>query len=1161
MKYPELYNVKVCAGTRFSCPYYTITQQGLQPNKNGNYIDCKPTNFAAILKSMQDGTFTNFCKKEADKYNKKHPDDIRDLKAYAISIYAFKSHRYVVEEKIKDNDNKTKNIRTNDAYNYWTGFKGFDFDPNKAKFNKEQRKEIGLALKEIFYNELNKYHWFIGTGLSTGGHGTHIYTCININGYYDKLSLEEKIRFHDMCYWYMFTKMIHSLEILANTIDYVTLDDAKEMLDTAMLKVGQTLNITPLDNNPFINKDFKFEELKDIYNYFEHTDKDYPVVSDSEYALLSNDEKIRYNIFLDICIGNEKKLIKHFKNIKRTNVIIKECDDFDIHVLDDCKGPWHFEHKRKNGNKFWTGNQIIHTLSFFFSKNTIKNIWAHNKFYDADPKDWIRFVDDSRWDDMSYLPNFKLINWLNKNCNMNLTYEFDDDDKDKTIIKLNEDEYIYDKKDYLFKLLKSGINLIESGTGTGKTTFVKKYYEDIFNNENQFVNVIDYKNTIITEPYNSVIDTKFLKMSENGVVDIIKGSKRIKLIENSSNNICTNYYHINLLKDEDINKVDLLIIDESHLLFSEAYRFKSISEFINKINKFKQVILMTGTPIYERIFFKDCNVIYIDKEDKRTITHEFLRFNPCPEVSFFNITVLSEFVNTLVSNGKKVFIYDKDISIQNCKRFQTINNNLKIAIYHKKHADEPSSTDDMKWIDENHMLGDKFDVIISSCYFSVGNDLYDEGKAAVIMVGMHIPSEIIQVTGRWRNMSEINIYTIIKSTYEDIYDELNFNKLYEYKRKEIVCVKNDYTIRDTSISIFKKYKAVEDKDIDLLTYMETLPVHQRTIGFINNELSKYNVWCDDRIMPLEYNFDYIEQNKEFSKNLKEIRNTFREDFIDKLLKKEEFEWINNDNKLATWQKTVYLMFKHIPLSLFKNNIDFIKCISFIDSMVLFNKFNDRINKNFVDYAEIYSVVKTSERLINKDYMLNDWLSYNYWTCIKGYVLFVCYYNKERISDDMIQGDYFKEFTDMCFNYSSIPISMKEYLFSKNEKQDFSGSWEDVISFDEYSDNIDKVPFEKYVEYFERNKSKKTVKNVEIALFKHLLLKFKNPKSFAGRKGGKKGSTKKKCIITNNMKQLLLKKYNLKVNQTFESRIDLAKYTNTNPKTIFDWISKGYIKNS
>ena len=1159
MNYNELEKVLVCAGNRFSCAYYTITQQGLQPNKRGKYVDCKPTNFASILKSMYDGKFTRYCQQQADHYNKKHLDDIRELKYYAVSLYSFKDHRRTVEEKIYDDAGKViKIIRTNDAYNYWTGFKGFDFDPPKHKFTKEQRKEIGVVLKTIFYEQLKKYHWFIGSGLSTGGHGTHIYTAIKLHDTYYDLSLEEKIRYHDMCYWYMFAKMIHSLELLVDKLDYVTLDDAKEMLDTNMLKVGQTLNITPLDNNPFINESFKYEELDDVLYYLKATDKDYPELNDTTFMMLSEDDKNRYKIFIDVCIGDENKLIKHYKNNKPTNVIINKCDDFDIHLLDNCKGPWHFEHKRKNGNKFWTGNQIIHTLYFFFNKDTIKEIWRHPKFYDCDPKDWIRFVDDSRWGSESYLPNFKLMQWLNKNCNMNLQYAFEDDVDAANVINLNENEFIYDKKDELNNIIKPGINLIESGTGTGKTTYVNKTFEDIFNSSNQPIHFIEYQNTIVTEPYNSVIVTKFKEQAEKGIVDIITKSKRIKLVENTSNNVCTNYYHINLMKDEDIEKVDLLIIDESHLLFSEAYRFGSISGFIHKVNKFKKVILMTGTPIYEQLFFKDINRIIINKKDPRYITHEFIRFTPTPEIKYFNITVLSEFVRTLVKNGKKVFIYDKDISLQNCKRFQTINNDLNIAIYHKKHADEPSNTIDMQYIDENHILGDRFDVIISSCYFSVGNDLYDKGKAAVIMVGMHIPSEIIQVDGRWRNMSEINIYTIIKDKYEEIYDELDFDKLYNHKKNEIIRVKNDYTIRDSSLTIFKKYKNVTDEDIPLLAFMETLHVHQKTIDFINHELSKYDIWCDDRIMPLAYNFDYIEKNKQFSKELKDLRNDFRKKFIDRLLKNEEFDWINNDNKLAAWQKTVYIMFKHIPIELFKQEIKWIVSISCVNSMMLFNKFNERISKNDIDYSEIYSIVKTSERLKRKDEMLNSYISYNNYECIKGYVLFATRYNKEQSNRELIKENYFKEFKDMCFNYAIIPESFKEYLFKTDTIDTQRGHWTDYINNECWEIERSKIPFDEYKDNFERNKNKGTTKYYEIELFNSLLATFKNKISNARQKAGKIGSPKKKCVVSENMKQSTLHKYNLKVGQMFESMNELAKYVNKSPKTITEWKDKKWI---
>lgn len=1150
----ELSKVKVCRGTRFSSPYYTITQQGLRPNKNGEVVDCEPTCFANVLYNMQNGVYTRECKSKADKYNKYHTDDVRELKYYAPSIYSFEDHRRTVEEKVYNEEGKQiGTIRTNDAYNYWTGFKGFDFDPPKELFTKEQRHDIALKLKEILYNELYKYHWFIGSGLSTGGNGAHCYTAIQLSNLYQTISIDEKIRYHDMCYWYIFYKMIPCLEKLVDEIPYMTLDDAKSMMDDSMLKVSQTLNITPMDNNPFINYNFKYEELDGAVNFFNSTNNYYPTYDDAAYALLSDSDIDRYKIFLDVCDSNKPKITKHYKkDIKRTNVLYHECTDFDIHCLDNCNGPWHFEHKRKTGNKFWTGNQIIHTLSFFFTKDTIKQIWSHPKFYDLDPKDWIRFVDDTRWGNESYYPNFKLIAWLNKNCNMNLEFELDNEHDDAKHIKLNDNEFIYDKKDELEKLLKPGINLIESGTGTGKTTFVNKIFDDIHIDESNspFFNG-DHRNIIITEPYKSVINTKFKHQADNGIVDVIVGSKRIKLLENTSNSICTIYYHLNLMKDEDIEKVDLMIIDESHLLFSEAYRFPCISEFINKIYQFKQVLLLTGTSIYEKVFFKDCNHIIFDKKDARYITHEFIRFDPTTEIKYFNTSVLSEFVRTLVSNGKKVFIYDKDISLQNCKRFQTVNNDLKIAIYHKKHADEKSDTEDMKYIDENHILGDMFDVIISSCYFSVGNDLYDKGKAAVIMCGLHIPSEVVQVCGRWRNMSEINIYTIIKDKYEEIYDELDFNKLYEHKKKEIIRIKNDCTIRDSSLTIFNKYKDVNDDDIDLLSYMETLNVHQKTIDYINNELGRYGIWCDERIMPLAYNLDYIEKNKNFSRMLHNIRDDFRTKFIDKLLKGEDFEWINTDNKLSNWQRTVYIMYKHIDKTIFKNNIRWILHIGNTDSIKLFNKLNEKISKKAVDYSEIYSIVYTSRQFLNDDYMINDWLSYNYYECIKGYILFVTRYNKDQSNREMIQGDYFKKFYNECLEYASLPNELKSYLFQND------GMTNPIFSDDnsEWEVKLNKIPFSDYMNYFERNKNKGTTKNYEIELFTKLLLRFKNKQSY----GGKIGSPKRECVITNKIKPVLLEKYKLQIGQVFESCTALAIYTQKSPKTITEWIDKRWIE--
>ena len=1145
----EFEKVKICKGSRWSSSYYTVTTQGLQPNKNGNCVDCKPLTVADLIQNINSGEYAKECHDSWQRHVDMHPDDKQPLKNFASSIYPFKDHRYTINEKIYDEQlDKTKQITTLYAYKEWTGFIGYDFDAPKI-FKQSERRLIGKTLKEILANNLKDEPWFIGTLISTGGNGTHCLTAIKVHDWYYDLDVNQMVQYHHCVWWYLLKKMLYSLFELHDELYFIEKEQLYMLIDDCTLTVNQTFNISPIEEYMIVNPDFKYIELKDItkenyQTYFEDLEQD--------ILNISNDID---ELFLKVH-GTSDDISKSDKFKKGADINFKviPCKDFDINILDSCKGPWHFEHKREN-NEFWTGNQVIHTLLHFFNIETVKAIWWHPKFYDCDPKDWIRFIDT--WDfDNSVPPNFKLMNWLNANCGMNLHYEFDDNSDSILTINLNENEFLYDKKDILMDSIKDGYNLWDAAPCTGKTTFWNKTFET-----NEFDPISNnMMNLILTEPYNSICKSKFAKQEKDGIVDIIVGSKRIKLT--NTNNIITNYNHIVLMSQEQIEQTDILIVDESHLIFSEYYRYDILLKFLEWASGFKKVLFMSGTPSIENIYFKDCNVVKINKPQNRIITHEFLRWYPIEYINqegetkiwnHFEPWNLSVFVHTLVKSGKKVYIYDSNISYQKCLKFKEMNNDIKIAIYHKKELDD-EGMGDIEYIDEYHRLGDNYDVLISSCYFGVGNDLLDgdEGKynkAAVILCGIHTPHEIYQVCSRWRNIKEVNIYSIIDNEYFVNY-EYDYYKVLEHEKRKLIYERDDALNRNKSITLFgKEIRNITDDGIEFCALLKSNDICGKTIDYINSKLSTYGVIIDERIMPLVYNLDNYINHIEYANALKLMRNDIRKEFIESIinnygnLTSDKIKWTHTDSKIENWERVCYKLAKIYDFDTFKDEINHICAISNVEGYKMFIKlYNAKNNK---DYNELYCLHYCMKNMIKKDYMINKWLSYNESIVMKSFVLYLSRVNKGD-SYKLINRYNIKSYYDRWSKaVDSFNIS---YNIKTNYDMLFAENLETYI-IDDKEVTFGDLEITEYNK--ETVRSKYANKSYEQELLNELIFYHCNKQIIRNT-----NNSRKSVVVTNKFKHP--EKYKLEIGQKFDSCSDIARYTNRSNQTVSQWISKEWL---
>ena len=128
------------------------------------------------------------------------------------------------------------------SYIIWNGLQIIDIDIKDS--------ELALNIKQILFEELNKYHWFLGCCISASGKSCHVWTKITpISLDKDSRKIEYICNFrHKYSYIYIV------LMKYASKFNY-TKDDVLKYMDMAMCKPQQGIFIT-YDANALLNTNF-----------------------------------------------------------------------------------------------------------------------------------------------------------------------------------------------------------------------------------------------------------------------------------------------------------------------------------------------------------------------------------------------------------------------------------------------------------------------------------------------------------------------------------------------------------------------------------------------------------------------------------------------------------------------------------------------------------------------------------------------------------------------------------------------------------------------------------------------------------------------------------------------------------------------------------------
>lgn len=599
------------------------------------------------------------------------------------------------------------------ANELWNGFQVIDLDIKNESLAKQ--------LKQHIFNQLYKCNWFMGVALSSSRQGLHVYTKISIPITEENDARKKKLLYlTNFRHKYSFVYLV----LVSKMQEYgYCKDDILKWMDLHMFKPQQGAYIG-YDAHPLINTHF-FEDF--IYVNFDNAeDIGHPDIDWVSYPDLKS-------IF------------------KRWEWFEEEDEDIVVNVIDKPKPEFdtHFKVHYKHNERWRLANTLVKLYGRKEGYQYLRNICSNNiknKELEADcltASKHDKPVDVWAVNRLNSVHGFKI--------KLDINEEFDESDLFKSMnsvdnpTMIKESKYVYKyhitEKQYLGNIKNQildnigRVTLLEAGPGLGKTEMVKQI-------------VREGKKLIMVMPFTSTIKSKVEK--EEGWY-YSYGSKRPRLdVDRGLCMTIDKFSHMNLM-DIKTAGFDYIFIDESHLLFISEYRpvMAKVIEMIR--NSEIPIILMSGTPTGELVFFPDIVHIKVTKDDNRK---KELKINLVDSTSDLMYHMCRQMANDIV-NGKRILfptnsgtLYSKQIHaavtyfLENEHMyFEPVN----LKYYKKSNVGE-------EFMDTINFESTVKDVQILLCttYLSVGTDIIDRFNFSIYFADLMLPHDIEQFSNRIR---------------------------------------------------------------------------------------------------------------------------------------------------------------------------------------------------------------------------------------------------------------------------------------------------------------------------------------------------------------------------------------------------------------------------
>lgn len=856
------------------------------------------------------------------------------------------------------------------SFSMWNGIQIIDIDI--------KNKKIANELKLKIFEDLNKYHWFLGVAKSASGKSLHVWTKITPISYTDENKKIEYLCNFRHKYSYLYIVLTKYMKEIGYTKDNIF-----DWLDMAMAKPQQGIFITS-DSKALLSTNFidlrldaNFETAFDTglesIDWISHPDLK-NIFAKLEWFNTENNQKKSVDITAvsDINDVDPGKCIRrHYKHAQRwqlanTLTSIYGYDKALQYMVAICDGT---DYKELKGD--------VKTASIHDKPVSVWAIKQLNKYHGFN----IKIEDDN----------------IYKEEQKSLTANREDEkifksptdvlnDKDDNLVKLhlNKDQYLSDLKDDILKNLNH-ITLLEAGAGYGKTEMIKAFKAK----------------TLLILPFTSTIKAKVETSSVTSDWLYYYGNKKPSLedlLSNKSMSMTIDKFSRLNVMELDTAGFEYIVLDESHLIFTSSYRDVMAPTIQRLANCKAKIIMMTGTPTGEMLFFPGIKHIKVEKDDYREKSFEL---NMCPT----KVEQMIEMAHSMakdIKDGKKILyptnkgnLWYEQLTglVQQYLDDMKFGRQINCFYYKKSNYGEES----MDLINFNKSIGNN-DIVFCTTYLSVGVDICDKFSFSVYFNEQWIPQDIEQFANRLRNN---NLYLKMFLPKKDSVGmpinyyytqplDLSLNQGDLLLARDLIKTCNDMIERNNEESKYNpfiqsllstnKYLKYDENQckyfIDETTYklsvfedryasyMKQLPMMIEGLqyyGYVTNVIDHEKEISEDR---LEFIEDYLKSCRHMRFNQVTVETL---DFLDhvndgnidlyrelisgnyNIFKDDEYREMREDNNL--YVKDIEIMERNVPivLSLYKNyNIDTIKdiykyCIDKKQNRINFSKLN-RIRK-------------------------------------------------------------------------------------------------------------------------------------------------------------------------------------------------------------------------
>lgn len=619
----------------------------------------------------------------------------------------------------------TKRPVGDNAYTLWNGLQIIDLDI--------KNEILANSLKPVLFENLSKYSWFLGICLSASRKSLHIWTKITpLAIQKDECKVEFVVNYRHK-YSYVYITLLQVAEKFGYTKDNVI----NEFLDQSMDHVQQGVFISS-DFHPMINANFN--DLRLDINF--------------ESAFNNGIESINWVSHPDLKLIFRKWEWFTNNNVDKT-IEIKSITDIQNRDISKNK-KIHYKHAQR-----W---QLANTLTSLYGeekalqimleicadtpyqelKGDVKTAATHNKpvslwgiqtlnknhGFKIQIKESLEKIQNEELDNI----NEKI--QKEKNSSLDPT-KILNDSISKVILHLKYNQYLSDIKEKIINNLGK-ITLLEAGAGYGKTEMIKSL-------KDRTLLILPFTSTIKAKVEASEVTKDWLYYygSKTPTLDELLGDKNMSMTIDK-------FSRLNIMELDQAN-FKYIVFDESHLLYTSSYRAVMSPAIQRLANCSAKVIMMTGTPTGETLFFPGIKNIKVIKEDRRIKDVEIHMCKTKNE----KLVMMCQAMAEDIMNGKKIIYpcnngnlyYEQFIGVlSKILEEKEFDRPLKSFYYKKSNYGDNSMVD----IEVNKSIGNN-DLIMCTNYLSVGVDICDKYKFNIYFSQLWIPQDIEQFANRVRN--------------------------------------------------------------------------------------------------------------------------------------------------------------------------------------------------------------------------------------------------------------------------------------------------------------------------------------------------------------------------------------------------------------------------